>query len=385
MKRFPARLLRSVRPLLAWAALPAWAALLAWTALLAGCASTAAPRPKGVERENAAVHLQRAETEIAEGNLHEALGRLVALREVEGLPPTERARTEELLLQCAGQLFERLQEPEYDSDHLLQLFETELPPGLRARAGILAAEQMFLEGSRVTAYKQIKKVDRELPTHPERPFAGEVLARIGLDLIADPGRYYLFFKYRARGVDALEYLVVRYPLNPNCPRAYAELARYYEEKPDLDLAIERHEELLLYHPGSSLAAGSAARLPALRVERLEREDYDRRELMIARVEVSRWLGRYPGHELEDQVRALGQEVERLIAVNDMILARYYDRIRSPFGSRIHAERALRTAEDAGLEEVAAEARAFLAALPSEAGASWEVEVPAEDDGSGAGT
>ncbi len=61
----------------------------------------------------------------------------------------------------------------------------------------------------------------------------------------------------------------------------------------------------------------------------------------------------------------------------MILARYYDRIRSPFGARIHAERALRAAENAGLEEGAAAARTLLASLPAEDVTEWTVEVPEE--------
>lgn len=341
---------------------------------LGGCRST----PK-VERAAAAENLARAEDEIAAGELQAALERLVGVRAVIGLDPDVRARCEGLLVDCARVLLERYAGADFDSDDLLQLYELELPTGLRARAGILAADRMIDEGRRVAAFKQIKEVDEELPNHPERVLGGDVLARAGLSLIRDDRRYYVFFSYRERGREALEYLVLRYPMNAACPEAYAELAKRYEAKGDYDSAIARHEDLLIYHPGSDFSVWSEFSLPRLRLERLRRDDYDRRELTQARDDVARWLVRHAGHELEPEVRALQVEVKRRLVASDLGLARYYDRIHSPFGARIHAERALREAESADLDEDATVARALLASLPADAGSDWTIEVAEPPD------
>ena len=347
---------------------------------LTGCALLGGGDPDAignVRRTNADHHVNLAAEEMTENRYRQALDRLVAVRKQAGLDPDLRARAELLLGECVAVLLDRYEGPEFDSDDLFDLYELQLPPRLRARAGILAADRLIAEKRRVAAFKQIRKVDRDLPTHPERALAGGVLARAGLSLIRDDRSYYLLFSYRARGVDALEYLVLRYPLDAHCPEAYSALAAHYEDAGDLDLAIERNEDLVIYHPTSPFTAAAEARSPYLRLKRLKRDDVDRKELETARGEVARWLARHDGHELEPFVLEVGRECERRLVSSDMILARYYDRIRSPFGARIHAERALRAAENAGLEEGAAAARTLLASLPAEDVTEWTVEVPEE--------
>ena len=156
---------------------------------------------------------------------------------------------------------------------------------------------------------------------------------------------------------ALEYLVLNYPASPHCPEAYFELAQHYERDRDLDEAIARCEDLLVYHPGSRFAVGSEARLPYLRMLRLEEDSYDRRELMEARLEIERWLGLHEGHELEPWMRELRTQIYRRLANSDLIVAKHYSRIRSDFGARIHAERALTESEHRAARERAEQRRA----------------------------
>ena len=95
-------------------------------------------------------------------------------------------------------------------------------------------------------------------------------------------------------------------------------------------------------------------------------------MLQARREISRWLRNHAGHELEGWVRELGLECDRRLFENDMSLSRYYARIGSAFGARLHADRALAQAEGAGLVAHAAEARAHidsLASLPEVSGES----------------
>lgn len=310
-----------------------------------------------IDRQNARENIDLAEQDIQSGVLQRALERLVAVREVHGLDPDVRAREEELLEHATRRRLDELKNS--DSEELEQLYAEPLPERLKAQAGILAAERMLAEGARVSAYKMIKKVDQALPSHPERVLAGDLLARAGLSLIRDPGRYYLLLRYRTRGIQALEYLVVNYPLDPHCPEAYHALSETYEKTGELDLAIERTADLLLYHPHSPFAVADGLRLPYLRMKRMPRDDYDRAELWLTHQELQTWLERHPDHELADWGRELVRECQARLVASDLALARYHERTRCPFGAELHAERALRTARDAGLEEQAREAEGLL--------------------------
>lgn len=335
---------------------------LAFAVLAAGCRS----QPfGGIDRENAHTHLDQAEADVAAGAYQRALDHLAEVREVSALDPDLRAREQRLIDAAARGRFDQLAEA--PAHELEELFDAELPEHVRARAGVLAAERMLAEDRRIAAYRMVKEVDTKLPGHPERVLAGDVLARAGLALIRDRRRYNLLFHYRPRGVQALEYLVLHYPLEPRCPEAYFALSEVYEDGGDLDEAIERTEELLLYHPDSPYARAAGARLPYLRMCRLQRDDYDRGELLRARAEIAAWLGRNPGHELEAWVRELQRECQTRLVRSDLYLAGYYKKTETPVATRLHAERARALALEVGLAREAGAAQALLAELPMESG------------------
>lgn len=310
-----------------------------------------------IDRANAGAHLDQAERALQEGRYQEALARLAEVRDVRGLDPDQRVREERLIDEAARRHFGELESA--DAEELEDLFDEPLPDRVRARAGVLAAERMLADDSRISAFRMIKKVDEALPSHPERVLAGDVLARAGLSLIRDDRHYNWILSYRTRGIQTLEYMVVNYPLEPHCPEAYYALSETYENEGNYDQAIERSEDLLLYHPGSAYAPGAAARLPYLRLARLARDDYDRTELMRAHDELARWLELYPEHQLTPWARDLMHECQRRLVESDLALARYYERVDAAEGQRLHARRALTTAEDAGLTAEAAEAGALL--------------------------
>ncbi|MEW6071126.1 MAG: hypothetical protein AB1726_00845 [Planctomycetota bacterium] len=354
MKKLP--LLRALVALAAASLLPG----------TAGCSSLGEKEPAALsaaEREEVARDVEKAAQELAAGKPARVVERLGPRWRRKGMPPELRNRTEDLLGEAVDRLADPASPAAADKDELRKIYRQELPPRLRARAGVAAAERLLDEGSRIRSYRMIRKVEEALPNHAERERAGDVLARAGLSLIRDARRYWLFRRYDARGVAALEYLVVHYPMEPRCDEAYVELAHHYEADGDLDLAIERTEDMVFYHAESPLAVGEEARLPDLRLRRLERDSYDRSEILLARREIDGWLERHPGHELAGEVRAVQREALRRLAANDLVVARYYERIRSPFGARVHAERALEEANAGGAEREAAAAQALLASLP----------------------
>lgn len=342
--------LRSISPLLL-------------TLLATGCYSTSFGS-RNLSREEAVQELQLAQADIEADNTTDGIKRLIDVRAVPSLPPDVRTETEDLLrITVEGVYAAGLDS--FTSSEFLEYYDLELPETLRAKAGIYAAQKLFEEEHEVRAWKQVQKVDRKLPNHDARRLAGETLGNIGLWLIRNPGHYRLIFSYRNRGVAALEYLVIQFPLASQCPEAYVELAKYYEDDNDLDYAIERLEDLTIYHPQAPDAVEARARLPYLRLKRLTRDDYDRSELIIASGEVDRWLARNPDHELRSWVEELRVLTRKRLARNDLLLARYYEVVDSPTGARLHAERALITAEEVGAEEEVTRARAILAGLPSD--------------------
>lgn len=313
-----------------------------------------------IERENAREHLDQIEADIRAGEFARALDHLEAVHAVSGLEPDLRAREERLIDSAAEGRFTELAQG--GSDPLEELFSSKLPERVRARAGILAAERMLAEDRRISAYRMVKKVDDALPGHHERVLAGAVLARAGLSLIADERRYNLLFRYRTRGVQVLEYLVVRYPLEPRCAEALYALSQTYEREGNLDEAIARSEDLLLYHPENPYSVAASARLPYLRLARLQRDDFDRGELLRAEAELVAWLARRPAHELAPWVGELLLECRERLVRSDLYLAEFYEKTATPAGQRLHAQRALSKAREAGLSREAEEAQALLAGL-----------------------
>jgi len=331
------------------------AAPLLLALLLGACRS-----PFGtIERANANEHLDLAERDLAAGDALRALERLEEIHALENLDPDLRRREERLVDAAAAAHFEVLATGADPAEAYEDLFRSELPARVRARAGVLAAEQLLREKSRIRAYRMIKKVDEALPTHPERVAAGDVVARAGLDLIRDERRYNLLFHYVPRGRQALEYLVLNYPLDPHTPEAYYELSRSYEEARELDLAVERTEDLLLYHPDCAYATAAAARLPYLRLLRLGRDDYDRSELLLAEGELAQWLTRHPEHELAGWASELRSEARLRLVRSDLSLARFYEKTAAPAGIRLHAERARALALEQGFERERLAAEALL--------------------------
>jgi len=315
-----------------------------------------------IEREEAAEHLDLAERDLAAGLSAAALERLEEIHQVTNLDPDLRRREQRLVDAATEARFAEIAAGDDAAEEYEDLFRSDLPERVRGRAGVRAAEALFEEDSRIKAFRQVKKLDEALPAHTERVAAGDIVARAGLSLVRDERRYNLLFHYRSRGMQALEYLVLYYPLDPRAPEAYYELSRAYEADRELDQAVQRTEDLLLYHPESPYATAAAARLPYLRLLRLGRDDYDRRELLLAHDELVTWLARHPRHELEGWTRELLAQCRLRMVRSDLLLARFYERTETPAGVRLHAERALALAREEGLELELAAAEALLQPL-----------------------
>lgn len=256
-----------------------------------------------------------------------------------------RSRAAELLLQ---ELIDQDAPPAY----YLRLIEAGLQRNLAVRSRIAQARSYLNRGERLKSYRLIKALDREFPFHAERASSGDVLADAGLDLAGDRDRYALLFRYRRLAPEVLEYLTTQYPTHEAGPLAYTELAQLYVEVGELELAIQRHEDLVVYFGDSPKVPTSRARIPALRLDLIGRSDFDRRPIELARQELESWLDTYAGEarEEEDGVRQNLLLSIRQLSEHDSIVAGFYRTVDNASGAELHARRALELAREGGSEK-----------------------------------
>ena len=341
-----------------------------WALLLLG-ACKALTRPEGVPAElevgQVPLELEVARDELQVGRVHEAFFRTKAAREAEDLPADLRVEAESLFERATIALIELHSGPEGDSEVLEELlgFEGVRVP-LAVRAGVRAARLLYdRDAERSDAFRLIKKVDEKFPHHQERVAAGDLLAEIGFSFAQDDRRYGFFFKYRDHATPVLEYLVLNYPNQEQCDRAYFTLAQLYEQSKLWSLAINRHEDLVLWHPTSPLVTAARARIPHLRLQSQASPEYDRHEIELALEESEVWLSRFSDPELEESVKASRLDALQRLADNDLIVAQFYLRVGNRSGAERHARRAVDTARTGGVEPQIRETEQLLARIVAE--------------------
>ena len=167
---------------------------------------------------------------------------------------------------------------------------------------------------------------------------------------------------------------MQYPAEQRCDDAYRTLGDIYEDKGLWLLAVERHENLLLYHPLSPHVPYSEARIPHLRLRSVKSPEYDRKQLIRARAELEAWDHEDP--DLKHQVAVDLNDCLRRLTESDLGIARFYRRVKIPAGVEFHAERALETARLADDEGREKQAQKMLDDLPVRVPEPGEVQRPA---------
>ncbi|MCK6447390.1 MAG: hypothetical protein L6Q99_13445 [Planctomycetes bacterium] len=303
-----------------------------------------------------------AAEDFTAGRTARALERALACRDATGLSSELKNDVEIRVEEYADRRIVELATQEQDPDELEDLIELNLPRQLAVRAGVAAAELLLADDEPFDAYEVLKKLDTKFPNHHERQRAGELLVDAGLELANDDWSFFGWFKTSDDGATVLEYLVVNYPSQKRCDEAYAKLAELYAADREWQLARERCEDLLLYHPESPLALEAEADVPHYRLRGLKSPEYDRRELLLARGELENWIERHadpsgtPG-ELERNVRIDYADCLTRLTRSDLSIAHFYTRIGERYGAVLHAERALEEARATDAAKLIAEASA----------------------------
>ena len=310
--------------------------------------------------------LATSQARLEEGDGEQALEWALAASKARQLSAEERSRVQAWLEKVADLRIKELAQEERDPKALADLYELDLPRQICVSAGIEAARLWVEQGKLERAFRFLKRIDERYPLHHEVRSASVLLAEIGLRLIEEDSGFLWFSSSKDEGVAVLEYLVLKAPWDERCDEAYYALAGVYEDEEEWALAIERHEDLILYHSESPRRPFSQARVPHLRLLGLASPEYDRKLLTDARQELERWLEKYGGldvvpPELEREVRIDLTDCLRRLAESDLGIAAFYRRVDNAYGWRFHAERALESAELAGDERRAARARALIAA------------------------
>ncbi|MEL6429988.1 MAG: hypothetical protein AAFR54_12480 [Planctomycetota bacterium] len=274
------------------------------------------------------------------------------------LDAAERVAVQTLLDDAATELAERGDDP----DVLEDLIQVDLPARIAVPAGLRAARIWLEDKDRSDAFAVIQRLDERYPSHALGGETGEILYAIAASYRDDKGRRLFLFPYSARAPAVFEYLSTEYPTHARTDDALRELARTYEDARRFDLAIERHEDLLLWSQDSPFRAESEATIPMLRLADLDGPAYGRDQMLRALSELDAWVERWADHPLRPDVdRSLVDCLQRL-ADNDLVVARFYRRVKNPTGARNHAERGIRFARRAGNAEQEAELVEFLASI-----------------------
>ncbi|MEO0651311.1 MAG: hypothetical protein AAFZ65_11600, partial [Planctomycetota bacterium] len=319
--------------------------LLAWILLLALAACSSIPReegridldrpPRSAGEEEVRRQIAAMEAELTAGAPWSATRRGIALRRVGRLSSSNADRIDQLLeASCSQAAATAKRSSNFDA-----LDRTGLPRRARAVFSIGHARTLMNEGEYFQAYLRIRDLESVHRTHHLRTQAGEVVFEAGVRLTEDKSRVLWIFPRSTNAPTILEYMVLQHPSHPRTPEAYLRLAGEYERRGQLAFAIERYEDLLLYHPQAAGTVEAEARVPQLRLDGQLRDDYDRGELILAKAGLERWLERHGsrlevGDELVEQVRADLREATRRLASNDLIVARFYRRVDSPEGQRL---------------------------------------------------
>jgi hypothetical protein len=354
--------------------------------LLAGCGSLGSSSVPGVPKRYRAHEVEAAvalaESELATpGGAEVALARLSVASKTGGVPAALRGRLQRSLDAAAEARLTELAGEGGSPRELEDMLDLDLPRDLSVRAGIAAADLFLQEGERMKCYRLLKRLDQEYPFHSERQAAGSLVFAAGRSLALDRGRYGLLFHYRTLAPEVLEYFTDNYPQTrakvtddargaDGAPRgrllgpeAFQLLAQHYERNKRIDLAIERHEDLVLFYPGVPEVITSRAAIPRLRLADQASPEYDRRELERARKELLDWQADY--RQTADLALIETVELEltdciRRLADNDLVVARFYRRVKNFEGAEYHARRALEQARDGEDESQIEEAEGLLA-------------------------
>lgn len=353
--------------------------LLAFASVLFATACSSLPftgknGPSGPEEVPA--WIARARAELEAGDSAAAVERLRVAQDVERLSTDVRIELETLLERAADERIRELAGREDGARELEKLVDLGLPGPLAVTAGVTAARKYLDTGRAFKAYQILEKLETSYPTHHERRAAGSIVAAAGLAMAQDSRTFLGFFSRRDEGIEALEWLTINYPSEPRCDEAYFSLAERYAEDRKFQLSVRRFEDLIAYHIASPLAVEAEARIPRMRLVGLESPEYDRRELLRARIELESWLEKHAGHELEDAVRVDYADCVRRLVISDQVIARFYLRIGEAFGARLHARRAVETARLTGDADLVARCEKVLA--------SAETLLAKGDEGSAAG-
>lgn len=332
-------------------------------ALLASASCRSGPIAKegALDLDEVPAAIERARSTPVDSASDDELAEIVGSLLQAGRAPIEtdqRVAVNQLLDRTAEELSLR----GTDLGDLKDLSLTDLPARISVPAGLRAARMMLEQDDRSDAFRLIRKIDVRYPSHALRDEAGDLLYEVATSYRTDTRRRLFLFPYKTRAPAVYEYLSTEYPKHEKTDDALLELAEIYENDRIFDVAIDKHKELVLWAPDSEFRVASEAAIPRLRLEDLDGPEYGRDQLMRALDELDRWVERHGDHELRSDVDITRIDCLQRLADNDLVVAKFYRRVKSPTGARQHAERGLGFAIRSGNVEQQEEIREFLASV-----------------------
>ncbi len=185
------------------------------------------------------------------------------------------------------------------------------------------------------------------------------LYEMGLDLLEGERKAFGIFTDRTRGIVTLHNLAAWAPSSPWAPQALATAANYSFDRGEYNEAAIDYRLLLEQHAGSEFTDLATYRLGMCGYLQIDGPWVDRRLIEHSAAQLRHYLRHYPTGLFREDAQASLTDLERLGAERELMLGDYYARIGNVRGARLHYQ----AARTAGIEAVATDAEAKLAALP----------------------
>lgn len=200
----------------------------------------------------------------------------------------------------------------------------------------IAAEGRFQSGNLREALPHYRRLLDEFPqTTHDRVVCKRAFA-IGKQCLAAPRTWFGDFgTERDTGIEALTFLVTKFPRSDLADDAWKELAQTFFDDRQYQAAADVWERLVREYPDSEWTDLALYRVAAAYRLQTRGQAFDADPLLRAHAALERYLARYPDGNFVADAQRERAELEERIAQRELEIARFYGERDVVLGERLH--------------------------------------------------